>query len=193
MPRVVERPKPPIDGPGKGLGGEENGGTFPLAPGEVGLLVLLAAITSLFAALVSAYLVRQGLPDWQALPKPSLLWFNTLLLLLASLALERAARQEAWVKARPWAWAGGFLGLGFLSGQLLAWELLLRLGYAPAGNPASAFFYLVTGLHGLHLLGGGVALAWTLAQKGRGLRLCAWYWHYLLSVWLLLFALFLWT
>lgn len=71
MPKVEEQPKPPLEGPpGKGLGG--GGGpedTFSLPP-EVGLLVLLAVITSLFAALVSAYLVRMGLPDWQALPKP---------------------------------------------------------------------------------------------------------------------------
>jgi len=189
MPRVGEKPPAPPQGLGGGGGGKDG---FPLP--HTGLLVLLAALTSLFAALVSAYVVRMGLPDWRSLPKPPLLWLNTLLLLLASLALERGARLwegGALREARPWARAGGALGLGFLAGQLLAWRLLLGAGYAPAGNPAGAFFYLVTGLHGLHLLGGGVALAWALARDGRGLRACAWYWHYLLGVWLLLFALLL--
>ncbi|MBW6394236.1 MAG: cytochrome c oxidase subunit 3 [Thermus sp.] len=195
MPKVEERPKlPPKGPPGRELGGGEGPeDAFSLPPGQVGLLVLLAAITSLFAALVSAYLVRMGLPDWQALPKPPLLWLNTLVLLLASLALERAARLEAWPQARPWALGGGLLGAGFILGQLLAWRLLLSLGYAPAGNPASAFFYLITALHGLHLLGGGLALAWVFVREGKGLRPCAWYWHYLLGVWLVLYALFLWT
>ncbi|WP_117237790.1 cytochrome c oxidase subunit 3 family protein [Thermus sediminis] len=172
MPKVEERtPAPP-----PGLGGGGNGGKegFPLL--HVGLFVLLLATTSPFAALASAYLVRMGLPDWRPLPKPPLLWLNTLLLLLASLALERGARLwEGGVpkQGQPWVWVGGALGASFLVGQLFAWHLLLRAGYAPASNPASAFFYLVTGLHGLHLLGGGVALAWALARGGQTLRPCA--------------------
>ncbi|TBH20464.1 cytochrome c oxidase subunit 3 [Thermus thermamylovorans] len=192
MPRVEERPRPPVRRPGGGEGGGGAGGgqeAFPLP--HLGLLVILAAVTSLFAALTSAYLVRMGLPGWQALPTPPLLWLNTLLLLLASLSLEKAARQESWSRAKPWALAGGVLGVGFLLGQLLAWRLLLDLGYAPAGNPASGFFYLITGLHGLHLLGGVLALAWPLARQGRALRPCAWYWHYLLGVWLFFLGLLL--
>ncbi len=193
MPRLTEPPPaPPKDLGGGGEGGER----FLLPTGLVGLLVLLGVMTSLFAALVSAYLVRMGFPDWQSLPKPPLLFLNTLLLGLASWALEGASRraQLGWVLGEGWAYSGLGLGLAFILGQLGAWRLLLNLGYAPAENPAGAFFYLATGLHGLHLLGGAVALGATLRRREPTLlRFTALYWHYLFGVWLVLLTLLLWS
>ena len=93
---------------------------------------------------------------------------------------------------------GGLFALAFLAGQLLAWRQLDAAGYFLAANPANAFFYLLTGVHGLHLLGGLVALGMTAAKAWRGfevdqvrlsVRLCAIYWHFLLAVWLVLFGL----
>ena len=89
--------------------------------------------------------------------------------------------------------------LGFLAGQLLAWRELVVAGYVLAGNPANSFFYLITGLHGLHILGGLFALARTIGKArdgadtvalARSIELCAIYWHFLLVVWLVLFVLF---
>jgi len=86
----------------------------------------------------------------------------------------------------------------FLVGQLFAWQQLNAAGYFLATNPANAFFYLLTGLHGLHLLGGLVALVLTIDKVWRGfalaqvrlsVKLCAIYWHYLLLLWLVLFTL----
>ena len=90
------------------------------------------------------------------------------------------------------------MAFSFLVGQLLAWQQLNAEGYFLANNPANAFFYLLTGLHGLHLLGGLVALALTADKVWRGVdpgqvrlsvRLCAIYWHFLLALWLVLFTL----
>ena len=98
--------------------------------------------------------------------------------------------------------AGGALAGVFLVGQLAAWQQMVGLGYFASSNPANAFFYLITGLHGLHLLGGLVAWGRTMSRLGRGdeiarlgasAELCAIYWHFLLAVWLVLFGLMLFT
>jgi cytochrome c oxidase subunit 3 len=98
---------------------------------------------------------------------------------------------------------GGSFAFAFLVGQLLAWQQLVDLGYFAASNPANGFFYLVTSLHGLHLLGGLVAWGRTAEKVWSGgvapvkirlsVELCAAYWHFLLVVWLVLFALLLFT
>ena len=94
--------------------------------------------------------------------------------------------------------AGGLFAVTFLIGQLFAWQQLNAAGYFLAANPANAFFYLLTGVHGLHLLGGLVALALTADKVWRGfevnqvrlsVQLCAVYWHFLLALWLVLFTL----
>ena len=89
-----------------------------------------------------------------------------------------------------------------LAGQFLAWQQLVALGYFAEENPANAFFYMITGLHALHLLGGLVAWGRTIAKLWRGIalsqlrlsvELCTVYWHFLLLVWLALFGLLIFT
>jgi cytochrome c oxidase subunit 3 len=96
--------------------------------------------------------------------------------------------------------AGGALALAFLAGQLAAWRQLDAAGYFLASNPANSFFYLITAVHGLHMLGGLAALGRTAGRMWNGqdaaklrlsVELCAIYWHFLLLVWLVLFALLL--
>ncbi|WP_114942909.1 cytochrome c oxidase subunit 3 [Microvirga calopogonii] len=168
----------------------------PAPPYRVGLLVLLAVIGSLFALFISAYAMRMQLPDWRTLPIPRILWLNTAMLALSSLALQgakRAADRDELPELRASLLAGGISALAFLSGQLLAWRQLSNEGYFLAANPANAFFYILTGLHGLHLLGGLVALGRTTEKAWRenateklrlSVELCATYWHFLLLVWL---------
>lgn len=168
---------------------------------KVGLGVFLAVVSSLFALLISAYFIRMDAADWRPLPIPNLLWFNTGVLVASSAALQWAkigARRGLMDDVRLGVFAGGFCALLFLVGQLLAWRLLTASGYLLASNPANSFFYLITGLHGLHLAGGLVALGRTggkmlhgvaLAQLRPSLELCTTYWHYLLIVWLVLFAM----
>lgn len=171
---------------------------------RVGLVVLLAVVVSVFALTVSAYLMRMEMgADWRPVPLPGLLWANTAALVLASLALQLAWHAAARGEARRLRLAlvvGGGFTLAFLIGQLLAWRQLEAAGYYLAANPANAFFYLLTALHGAHLLGGLVA--WgrvvmklhsgaTPAGLYAGVELCALYWHFLLLVWALLFGLLL--
>ena len=170
---------------------------------KTGLWVFLAVVTSVFCLFISAYAMRMKLGDWRPLPEPELLWLNTGVLVLSSAALQwaRLAAKQGRIKSvRAGLQATGILTLAFMAGQLLAWQQLVDSGYFVNSNPANAFFYLFTGLHGLHLLGGLVAWlrtttrVWrgsTAAQVRLGVELCAVYWHFLLIVWLVLFGLML--
>jgi cytochrome c oxidase subunit 3 len=196
--------------------GEELGpGGWPQAPettpaerlhtARVGLRLLLAAISSLFLLFLLALLMRSQVADWQPLTDPLAplaqpwpLWLNSAVLLAASLCLQGArlaARRTRMATSQLAFAAGGLLALIFLLGQLWFWQRVAAWGYPLAGNPANSFFYLLTGLHGLHLLGGLAVWAWALATRLRrpdaftvAVELCASYWHYLLGLWLLLFA-----
>jgi cytochrome c oxidase subunit 3 len=186
--------------PIENVGGED---AFSVPPVKVGLAVFLAVATSLFALLVSAYFMRMVGADWTTLVIPRLLWLNTGLLILSGVAMQwtRAATQRGQIDAvRIGLMAGGVLTFAFLAGQLVVWQQLNASGYFVAANPANAFFYLLTALHGLHLLGGLWVWSKTTAKAWRGVEvgevrlsveLCTVYWHYLLLVWLVLFALLL--
>jgi cytochrome c oxidase subunit 3 len=175
--------------------------TSSLPPAKIGLGVFLAVVGSLFALFVSAYSMRMSMVDWRALPVPRLLWFNTGVLVLSSLALQWAhvaARRNDMDGVIVGLCAGGASAITFLVGQLLAWQQLRVAGYFVASNPANSFFYLITAAHGLHLMGGLVALGRTTAKVWRSadviqvrlsVELCAIYWHFLLLVWLVLLGL----
>ena len=172
-----------------------------LPPAKIGLGVFLAVVGSLFALFISAYSMRMNMVDWRALPLPRLLWFNTGVLVTSSVALQwahMAARRNDIDGVIIGLCAGGASALLFLAGQLLAWRQLSLAGYFVASNPANSFFYLITAVHGLHLMGGLVALGRTIAKVWHGaeisqvrlsVELCAIYWHFLLLVWLVLLAL----
>jgi cytochrome c oxidase subunit 3 len=176
-------------------------GALSLPAATIGLGVFLAVVGSLFALFISAYFMRMQVADWVQMPAPKLLWFNTGVLILSSVALQYAqvaARRGRVEDVRDGMIAGGLFAFTFLVGQLLAWKQLNAEGYFLATNPANAFFYLFTGLHGLHLLGGLVALVLTADKVWRGfdlgqmrlsVKLCAVYWHFLLLLWLVLFSL----
>jgi cytochrome c oxidase subunit III len=188
----------------EGVAGEFAGaGRSPLPTAKIGLGVFLAVVGSLFALFMSAYSMRMSLADWRPLPLPPLLWLNTALLVFSSLALQYAwvaARRGRFDDVRTGVTAGGVSALAFLAGQLLAWQQLAAAGYFLASNPANAFFYMLTAAHGLHLVGGLVALVRAgrrvlrgndLARVQLSVELCAIYWHFLLLVWALLFAMLL--
>ncbi len=173
--------------------------TWPAA--KIGLGVFLAVASSLFVLFISAYSMRMTAVDWRTLPVPRLLWFNTGVLVLSSVALQWsyvAARRDDAEGIMIGLLAGGAAAVIFLAGQLLAWQQLNAAGYFVASNPANSFFYLLTAVHGLHLTGGLVALGRTTAKVWRSseiadmrlsVELCAIYWHFLLLVWLVLLGL----
>lgn len=165
------------------------------------LLVLIAVVTSTFGLFLSAYLMRMEYADWRPLPDPALLWINTGVLVGCSVALQCA--YVAACRDRPAALksaliGGGVLSVLFIVGQYTVWQQLNASGYYLDANPASAFFFVLTGLHMLHLVGGLLAWGRTLARLlgGAGtaavrlaVELCAVYWHFLLAVWIVLFAM----
>jgi cytochrome c oxidase subunit 3 len=176
-------------------------GAMTLPAAKIGLGVFLAVAGALFTLFISAYSMRMSMADWRALPVPKLLWFNTGVLVLSSIALQwahLAARRDDLEGVIVGLLAGGVSAIVFLVGQLLAWQQLNAAGYFVASNPANSFFYLITAVHGLHVTGGLVALGRAAARVWRGAKmtqvrlsveLCAIYWHFLLLVWLVLLGL----
>ena len=171
---------------------------------KIGLGIFMAVAGTLFALSISAYSMRmQMATDWRPLPKPGILWFNTGLIAASSVALQWAkiSADRGWIgDVRTGIAVGGATSLAFLVGQAVAWLELKDAGYVLSSNPANAFFYLITAMHGAHLFGGLVALGRTAARVRRGadaermrlsVGLCAAYWHFLLLVWIVLFALLL--
>jgi len=170
---------------------------------KVGLFVFLAVVSSLFALFISAYHMRMHMGDWRPLPEPRILFVNTAILFLASVGLQwawRSATHGDSLGIMRGLAAGGVGAVVFIAGQLLAWQQLVASGYFLTTNPANAFFYVLTAMHGLHLLGGLVAWSRTALKVWRGsdvqavrlsVELCAIYWHFLLILWLVLFYLML--
>ncbi len=169
----------------------------------VGLATFLAVATSLFGLFISAYTLRMKMPDWNPLAEPDLLWINTGALVLASIAFQwtrGAAVKNNDNSVRIGLAISGALSVLFLGGQLLAWYQLQAVGDTMARNPANAFFYLLTAVHGLHMLGGlwvwarSAIKVWTGAPSEAvrvSVELCTVYWHFLLLVWAILFGMLL--
>ena len=129
-----------------------------------------------------------------------MLWFNTGVLVLASVFMQLAKGSEQ--RRTTWFVLGGLAAISFVGLQLLVWDQLATAGHFVSSNPASSFFYLITAIHGLHMLGGIFAWGRTLLLAGSAEKqdrycmyvdLCAVYWHYLLLVWAVLFYLLLTT
>ncbi len=170
----------------------------------IALLTLLAVITSFFALIMSAYSLRMELGDWVPMTEPQLLWINTLMLIVASGVFQwtrNAAVAGNQKKLTPGLLVTGVLTFGFVFGQMLAWQQLQNSGQYITSNPSNAFFYFMTGVHALHILGGMYVWARATIKVVRGtgdsekirrsIELCTIYWHFLLVVWLVMFGLLL--
>ena len=180
---------------------------------KVGLWVFLAVVSSLFGLFASAYMMRVGghggLAVWQPLDEPSILWINTLVLVLASGAMQIARNRidaDDLKGGRSYFLSAGLLTLVFLTGQAFAWQQARTINDLGPASPAFAFFVLLTAVHGLHLIGGLWVLGRTTVRIFRGVdagnvvarsrirmsvQLCTTYWHWLLLIWLGVFALLL--
>jgi cytochrome c oxidase subunit III len=193
---------------------------------RLGLAVGVLGIVMVFVSFTSAYIVRQGLPtldartntlvhDWFPLPLPALLFFNTGLLLISSVTMELARRQvtrfttTTRAASIPNVFAGregtilwlaltAVLGLSFLKGQWTVWREMEASGFYVASSPSSSFVYLLTGTHGVHLLGGIFALlaagATVLFRRPAASRVVvldvtAWYWHFMTLLWVYILCL----
>lgn len=171
---------------------------------KVALVLFLCIVGILFFLLFSAYYMRLGMgTDWVSTPEPPLLWLNTVVLIGVSLVFEWCRSAVGQQQIRPgkirFLFAGSLTVL-FLVLQLVVWNQLLDIGYAAKANPANAFFYMITAIHGIHLLGGLIAWVRTYrkfmneadaVKLKLGVDLCALYWHFLLFVWIVMLALFI--
>lgn len=194
---------------------------------RLGLMLALSSVVMLFISFTTAYVVRKAgvtwdparndfSSNWVALSLPlRMLLLNTGILLLSSTTLEIARRRAAQDVALapiadipgirvndnhslPWLWATVVLGAGFLAGQVYAWRLLERSNPTFATNTSSSFFFILTGVHAVHLLGGLMALLYAgitnLLRKPPETRrivldVTAWYWHFMGLLWLYIFGL----
>jgi cytochrome c oxidase subunit 3 len=213
------------DDGGRGGGSPDYGARLRRA--RLGVAVVLVPVVMLFVSFTSAYIVRQGLPtfdersgayvrDWLQVNLPvTLLLVNTLLLVLSSITMELARRQITRQAALapvqsipgvsigeehgfPWLGATVVLGLGFLTGQWMAWRELANRGFYVATSPSSSFVYLLTATHAVHLAGGLLVLLYASAVsllhrpvEGRRIvvDVTAWYWHFMAGLWIYIFAL----
>jgi cytochrome c oxidase subunit 3 len=155
------------------------------------MFAFMGTVSMLFIGFTSALMLRRASADWQPLVAPAALWTSTLALAASSAALEAARRRAA--ARHAFLPLAGLLGLGFVASQFAAWRALAAQGIYLATNPASSFFYMLTGIHLVHLFGG---LVWLLAvAAGHALRnsapgprldLLGLYWHFLGALWLYL-------
>jgi cytochrome c oxidase subunit 3 len=215
---VSTRPRPTkgTTGGPKSPGPRGNGGPKPNGRGKafyepygnryrLGMWVALAAIVMMFTALTSAYIVRAASSnDWQKLPLPRIVLLSTVLILVSSATLETAKRRlKAGLQQQyaRWLMLTALLGCCFLGTQLLAWRQLVRQGVYISTNPHSSFFYLLTAAHGVHLLGGLLAMLYLVLRSRKTgseiVRLknmaaadaATLYWHFMDGLWIYLFLL----
>ena len=171
-----------------------DGKTINLSIGKLGQRYIIIVSTILFCLFIVTYSDRMIYSDWQNMPEPMLLWFNSLVLLVSSIvfiSVQIASNKKQFNKVKKGLLIVGGLSFVFLFGQLLVWQKMINLGYFMSSNPANAYFYLFTTLHGLHLIGG--LIYWVITIKKvwiskeivirnaqHTVELCGIYWHFLL-------------
>ncbi|MDG2406664.1 MAG: hypothetical protein P8M25_17535 [Paracoccaceae bacterium] len=199
-----------------------------LSKDKIGLLVFLAVVGMLFTLFFSGHFMRQEIEDWRPVPLPPVVWINGILLLAASIFLQVAlivarrqkrelenslstyrrltflrGRESSDVSIKHLLSYACILTTAFLIGQLVAWQSVANSGFLLSGNPANGFFYVLTGLHALHMFGGLIALFQTSAISWKDpqaekllsrIDLCALYWHFLFFLWcVMIFVMLGWT
>ena len=183
------------------IGGLEPEGAFESPNEKVALSIFLVVASVVFSLFTVGYILRMELPDWRPLSEPTQLWFNTALLVLSSVLFQWArniTKNDQEKNIRVAFFGAGAFAILFIVGQLITRDNLQNAGYFLTSNPANSFYYLMTGLHAIHLLGG----LWVWSKSSirllsgaepkdikLSIELCTLYWHFLLIVWLVLFAL----
>ena len=211
----VVAPGGPTNGSGNGFGPSGGGGSSRMLPAGtqmMGMWLGLASIGMLFVAMTSAYIVRQGLGSkWDAISMPPIMLLSTLILLVSSVTMEMARRHYRTAPGgaafNRWLSVTMVLGLGFVAGQLVAWQTLLAEGIYMGISAHSSFFYILTAMHAVHLLGGVLALALLFvfvrgvpvpAFAGSGgytrnrktwVEVTSVYWHFMDGLWVYLLLL----
>jgi cytochrome c oxidase subunit 3 len=186
--RLVEEPKKPLA----------------MHPKKFGLWLFLASVVMLFASLTSAYIVRRADGNWLNFELPQMFYTTTFVIILSSATLflaYRSAKRDDMPMLKNWISATAILGVLFLVGQFMGWQDLIKNKiYFSGGNPSGSFVYVLSGLHGLHLVSGVIFLliVWNSARQLKinsknlaQIEMCSTYWHFLGGLWLYLFVFLL--
>lgn len=177
--------------------------TLSMHPKKFALWLFIVTVVMVFAAMTSAYIVRQSDGNWLVFDIPQTLWITSGIILLSSMTMHWAyisARKDNLGSLKLAMSITVVLGIAFLIGQYESWKELVNMGVYFVGNPAGSFMYVFTGLHGLHLISGVIFLLVVLVNTFRykihaknmvQMEMCATYWHFLDGLWLYLFLFLL--
>lgn len=177
----------------------------PLAmhPKKFALWIFIASVIMIFAALTSAYIVRQSDGNWMMFDLPNSFWITSGIILISSATMHwayLAAKKDNLEATKIAITITTILGVAFLIGQYIAWGDLVKRNVYFVGNPSGSFVYVLSGLHGLHIIGGVIFLLIVLvatfgfnvhSKKLSQIEMCATYWHFLDGLWLYLFVFLL--
>jgi cytochrome c oxidase subunit III len=172
-------------------------------PHKFTLWVAIGSITMMFAGFTSAYIVKSNQAGWQPVQMPKIFYLSSVLILLSSgtiylayLALKN--RQTG--KYRMLVSLTALLGLGFVATQLIGFQELWKQNITFKDSVAGSFFYIITGVHALHVVGGVIALivifARAFSTKAKyysttPVEIAGIYWHFVDILWMYLFMFFL--
>jgi len=182
---------------------EEPKQTLSMHPKKFALWLFIVTVVMVFAALTSAYIVRQSEGNWLEFDLPQTLYITSGIIFLSSVTMQLsyvAAKKDNLVMVRLSMLLTALLGVAFLAGQLISWEDLVAMDVFFVGNPAGSFLYVLTGLHAVHLISGVIFLIVTTVNAFRykvhsksmdQIEMCATYWHFLDGLWLYLFLFLL--
>jgi len=182
---------------------EEANEQLAMHPKKFALWIFIGSVVMVFAALTSAYMVRQADGNWMMFDLPDLFWITSVIILVSSGTMHwayLAAKRDNLQATKIAISITTVLGIAFLIGQFLAWGELVKRNVYFVGNPSGSFVYVLSGLHGMHIIGGVVFLLIVLVAAFRyrvhsknlaQVEMCATYWHFLDGLWLYLFVFLL--
>jgi len=168
-------------------------------PSKFIVWLFIVTIVMLFAALTSAYVVKQSEGDWLNFNLPGMFWITSVIIVISSITMHlalRSARNDKTASLRLFLVITAILGLAFLAGQYQAWKQLVGMDVFFVGNPAGSFLYVLTGLHGIHIISGIIFILAVISSSFRlkvhskrliKIEMCTTYWHFLGGLWLYLF------
>lgn len=185
--KIVEEPKKPLA----------------MHPKKFAMWLFVASVGMLFASLTSAYIVRQAEGNWLYFNLPDLLYWTSVVIVLSSVTMQmafHAAKKDMLERVKILVSITMVLGIIFLVGQVMAWGQLVAQSVYFVGNPSGSFLYVLTGLHGLHIVSAIIYLILVLVAAYRFkihsrslamIEMCTTYWHFLGGLWLYLFIFLL--
>ncbi len=177
--------------------------TLSMHPKKFAMWLFIVTVVMIFAAMTSAYIVRQSEGNWLEFDLPQTFWLTSGIILLSSITMHWAylsAKRDNLKSLRIAMVITTVLGVAFLIGQYMAWSDLVAMDVYFVGNPGGSFVYVLSGLHAAHLIGGVVFLLITLvsvfryrvhAKSMAQMEMCTTYWHFLDGLWLYLFVFLL--